>query len=144
MAARIWFTDYSLKQVEELNVKMSKFLGFKFTEITEDTLSATLPVDEKTTQPLGLLHGGATCVLAETVGSIASNLVLDPSREFAVGMNLYSQYLKAVTSGVVTGKATALHIGKSTHVWRIDITHPDRGLIAVSNLTTAIRPRQDQ
>jgi 1,4-dihydroxy-2-naphthoyl-CoA hydrolase len=142
MAGRIWFKDYTIKQVEQLNVRMSKFLGMKFTEITDTTLSATLPVDERTTQPLALLHGGATCVLAETVGSIASNLILDPSAEYAVGMNLYSQYLKSVTHGVVTGTATALHVGKSSHVWRIDITHPDKGLIAISNLTTAVRPRR--
>ena len=142
MASRIWFKDYSLKQVEELNVRMTKLLDLKFTEITDSTLSASMPVDEKTTQPLGLLHGGATCVLAETVGSIASNLILDPSLEFAVGMNLYSQYLKSVTGGQVIGKAIPLHVGRTSHVWRIDISHPERGLIAVSNLTTAIRPRQ--
>ena len=140
----IWFKDYTLAEVHALNVNMSKYLDIKFSELTPSTLAATMRVDHRTTQPMGLLHGGATCVLTETTGSIASNLVLDPAKEYAVGMNIYTQHLKSATDGEVTAIARAIHLGRSTHIWRIDVSHPTRGLVATSQLTTAVRSRSPQ
>ncbi len=144
MSQRLWFKDYSIDEIDALNVNMSKYLGLRFSEITPTTLSATMTIDHRTTQPLGLLHGGATCVLTETTGSIASNMILDPTKEYAVGMNIYTQHLKSATEGDVTAVAHPVHIGRGTHVWRMEVTHPTRGLVAVSQLTTAVRSRSHQ
>lgn len=139
MNGKIWFKDYTLEEVEALNVNMSKFLDIQFVEMTANTLSASMAVDQRTTQPMNLLHGGATCVLAETVGSIASYLVLDPDKKYAVGMNIYTQHLKSATEGRVTATARPVHLGRTTHVWTMEVTHPEKGLVATSQLTTAVR-----
>ena len=121
---------------------MSEHIGIEFMEIGEDYLKARMPVDNRTNQPFGLLHGGASCVLAETLGSIASALVIDQSAFICVGIEINANHIRSARKGFVTGIATALHIGKSTHVWDIRINGEDEKLVCISRLTVAIIPKK--
>lgn len=113
-------------------------LGIVFTGAGEDWLQATMPVDERTRQPYGLLHGGASVVLAETLGSSASNLCVDTASQVCVGLEINANHLRAVRSGLVTGTARPLHIGRTTQVWEIRIEDaPDR-LCCIARLTMAV------
>src|SRR6476469_9751895 len=100
---------------------MGDHLDIRFTEVGDNFLKGTMPVDERTKQPYGLLHGGASCVLAETIGSVASAMVIDPARFQCVGLEINANHVHSATSGYVTGVAIPLHLGKSTHVWDIKI-----------------------
>jgi 1,4-dihydroxy-2-naphthoyl-CoA hydrolase len=140
----IWFTDnFSLDDLTELGKgTMADFIGIEFTEITENSLKARMAVDHRTNQPYGLLHGGASCVLAETLGSIASALVIDQSKFICVGLEINANHIRSAKSGFVVGTTTPLHLGKSTHVWDIRIVDEERKLVCVSRLTVAIIPRK--
>ncbi len=122
---------------------MVSHIGVVFTEITEDSITAKMPVDERTKQPLGLLHGGANAVLAETIGSLASNILLDPAKQYAVGLEINANHIKSAKSGFVTGTCRPIHVGKGTHVWDIRITNEENELISISRLTMAILNRKD-
>ena len=113
-------------------------LWIEYTKLGPDMLCARMPVDERTKQPMGILHGGASVVLAETVGSMAANLVVDRDKYYCVGLEINANHIKKATGGYVHGKATALHIGKSTHVWQIHITDDQDQLICTSRLTVAV------
>ncbi|NEU09285.1 hotdog fold thioesterase [Flavihumibacter sp. R14] len=137
----IWFRNYSL---EELNARgrnnISGLIGIDFTVIGDDYLEARMPVDARTHQPAGILHGGASIVLAETLGSMASNMIVDDSKFMGVGLEVNANHLRPVTTGFVTGTCKALHIGAKTHVWEIRMM-TDRGKMnCVSRLTVAIIP----
>jgi len=116
-------------------------LGIVFTEVGDDFLRGTMPVDGRTLQPYGLLHGGASVLLAETLGSMAANLCIeDPAQDGqAVGIEINANHLRAVTGGVVTGTARPVHIGRSTQVWDIRIEDSDGRAVCVSRLTLAVR-----
>lgn len=118
---------------------MGDHLGILFTEIGDDFLKATMPVDHRTKQPYGLLHGGASCVLAETIGSVASALVIDPLNQKCVGLEINANHIRAVRDGIVTAIAKPLHLGATTHVWDIRITDPQERLVCISRLTVAVR-----
>lgn len=114
-------------------------LGIKFIEIGENFISATMPVDERTVQPFGILHGGASVVLAETLGSIASAILIDQKKYAAVGLEINANHIRAVKSGeMVTGTARPVHIGRKTHIWQIEIMNKDDKLVCTSRLTIAI------
>jgi 1,4-dihydroxy-2-naphthoyl-CoA hydrolase len=113
-------------------------LGIQFTAIGDDWLEATMPVDHRTKQPAGILHGGATALLAETIGSVASVLIVDWPRQQPVGIELNISHLRSVSEGVVTGRAEPIRIGRRTHVWDIRVRDADDRLIAVARLTMAI------
>ncbi|HHB90774.1 MAG TPA: hotdog fold thioesterase [Anaerolineae bacterium] len=113
-------------------------LGIQFTAIGDDWLEATMPVDHRTKQPAGILHGGATALLAETIGSVASVLVVDWPQQQPVGIELNISHLRSVSEGVVTGRAQVIRIGRRTHVWDIRVRDEDNRLIAVARLTMAI------
>ena len=113
-------------------------LGIQFTAIGDDWLEATMPVDHRTKQPAGILHGGATALLAETIGSVASVLIIDWPRQQAVGIELNISHLRSVSEGVVTGRAQPIRIGRRTHVWDIRVRDAEDRLIAVARLTMAI------
>lgn len=115
-------------------------LGIVFTAAGEDWLQATMPVDERTRQPYGLLHGGASVVLAETLGSSAGNLCVDPVEQVCVGLEINANHLRAARSGVVTGTARALHIGRTTQVWEIRIDNEAGKPVCISRLTLAVVP----
>ena len=129
----------SLDQINQMGKNnMPGFLGIVFTEIGNDHLTATMPVDERTKQPMGLLHGGANVVLAETVGSVAASLTIDMTKQACVGLEINANHLKGVKSGLVTGTTTPIHLGKSTQVWEIKITNEEGQLCCISRITMAI------
>ncbi len=113
-------------------------IGLRVTEIGEDFLRGTLPVDSRTHQPFGRLHGGASCVLAEELGSIAASLCLDPAVSFAVGLDINANHIRGVHSGTVTGTARPLHVGRTTQVWEIRIEDEQQHLVCISRLTVAV------
>ncbi len=116
-------------------------LGIMFTEIGEDFLRGSMPVDARTHQPYGLLHGGASVALAETLGSMGANMCVDSAEYLCVGQEINANHLKAVRSGRVTGTARPLHIGSRSQVWSIDIVNEAGALVCVSRLTVAVIPR---
>lgn len=117
-------------------------LGIEYTEAGPDFLRGRLPVDERTRQPYGLLHGGASVALAETLGSAAGNLCLDSDRSVAVGLEISANHLRPVTSGWVIGTARPIHLGRSTQVWDIRIEDEAGHQTCVSRLTLAVVPKQ--
>jgi 1,4-dihydroxy-2-naphthoyl-CoA hydrolase len=117
---------------------MSGFLEIKFTDVGDDFVVAEMPVNNKTKQPMGLLHGGANVVLAETLGSIAAMLTLDTEKQTPVGLEINANHLRSVTEGKVIGKASPIHIGRKTQVWEIRITDDKGKLSCISRLTVAI------
>ena len=137
----IWSRDYSL---EELNAmtrgNMVGHLGIEITEIAADFLRARMPVDERTWQPAGLLHGGASVALAETLGSIAANLVRGPAGSVGswVGLEINANHLRGVRAGWVFGETRPLHLGRTTQVWEIRIVDERDRLVCISRLTMAM------
>ncbi|GAB2495682.1 hotdog fold thioesterase [Algoriphagus taiwanensis] len=113
-------------------------LGIVFTAVGEDYLEATMPVDARTKQPMGLLHGGANVVLAETLGSLASSLTIDLSKKACVGLEVNANHLRSVREGLVKGIAKPIHLGRSTQVWEIRILDEKDKLCCISRLTMAI------
>ncbi len=113
-------------------------LGIEFTEIGPDFLIAKMPVDARTHQPLGILHGGASCVLAETVGSMAANFCVEADKKYCVGLDINTNHIRVIKSGDVFGKATPFHLGQSTQVWQIEIQDDRQRLISISRLTMAV------
>jgi 1,4-dihydroxy-2-naphthoyl-CoA hydrolase len=140
----IWFNkSISLDDLNDLTKNtMADFLGIKWVEIGDDFLEISMPVNERTKQPYGILHGGASCVLAETVGSIASALVIDLNKFYCVGLEINANHVKSVSEGSVTGKCSPLHLGKHTHVWDIKIYDNNKKLVCVSRLTVAMIPKK--
>ncbi|HQT91014.1 MAG TPA: hotdog fold thioesterase [Candidatus Kryptobacter bacterium] len=122
---------------------MSEQIGMEFTEIGEDYLKGRMPVDRRTVQPYGILHGGASAALAETLGSMAGALVLDPEKEYCVGMEINANHVRSVRSGYVYGKATPIHIGRKTHIWEIRIEDESGKLVCISRLTLAIISKKE-
>lgn len=138
----IWFREY---KVEEINGRpknhLGALLGIEFMDIGEDFITARMPVDERTHQPYGILHGGASVVLAETLGSVASSMVIDWEKYIGVGLEVNANHLRPVKSGYVSGVCKSVHIGGKTHVWDIKI-YDDRGKMnCISRLTVAIIPK---
>lgn len=138
----IWFKDITLEQLQESQKgtkNLTTHIGIEYTEIGDDFLSAKMPVDERSKQPYGLLHGGASCVLAETLGSVASALCVDTAKNMVVGLEINANHLRSATSGYVVGTVKPIHIGRKTHVWDIRIeTETDKKLVCVSRLTVAV------
>lgn len=114
---------------------MVTYLGIKYTEVGEDFVAAKMPVDHRTRQPFGLLHGGASVVLAETLGSVGANLVLEPGSGYAVGLDINSNHLKSAREGYVYGVARPIHIGGTTQVWEIKISDEKGELLNISRIT---------
>ncbi|MBK8610890.1 MAG: hotdog fold thioesterase [Chitinophagaceae bacterium] len=117
---------------------MGQFLGMEWVELGEDFLSIRMPVNERTKQPYGLLHGGASCALAETAGSLASSYVIDQDKFICVGLEINANHVRSATQGYVTATCTPLHIGRTTHVWDIKIHDERKKLVCISRLTVAI------
>ncbi len=135
----IWFKEYTLQEINAINRNtLASHLEMEFTGIDENSLRATLPVDERTKQPAGLLHGGASAALAETLGSVGSYLIIDNSKQACVGLELNINHVRSVSGGKVTGIATPEHLGKTTHIWNIRIENEKKQLVAISRLTMMI------
>lgn len=135
----IWKKKYSVDGINKLYTTNSILghLGIRFTEIDENSIKATMPVDERTMQPLGILHGGASAVLAETLGSAASLLMLD-DEHYSVGLEIKANHIRSVTKGIVTGTVLPVHIGKKTHIWDTSIRDEQGHLVCASRLTLII------
>jgi 1,4-dihydroxy-2-naphthoyl-CoA hydrolase len=140
----IWFKkDFDVEKLNQFSDNtMNELLGIRFTEIGENYLKATMPVDHRTRQAYGLLHGGASATLAETIGSVASILVVDPEFYYVVGVEINANHLRSVKDGFVTATALPLHIGLSSHVWDIKIIDKNEKLICVSRLTVFVKKKK--
>jgi len=138
----IWFKPFS---VEDLNSYQQQtlvsHLGIRYTEVGDDFLSASMPVDARTKQPAGILHGGASVALAETLGSTGANLVVDRDKKLCVGLEINANHIRAMRDGEVRGTARPLHIGGTTQVWEIKIADDKDRLVCVSRITMAVLDR---
>lgn len=140
----IWKKAFTLDDLKARHAGTAEgHLGIEFSAIGDDWLAARMPVDARTRQPFGILHGGASVLLAESVGSCAANLCVDSQHFYCVGLDINANHVRGVRSGWVTGTARALHIGKSTHVWQIDITNEAGALVCASRLTMSVLRRPD-
>ena len=138
----IWYRNYELVQINNRNKNtMVEHCDISITELGEDFLEGTMPVDNRTKQPFGILHGGANCVLAETLGSIAANLTCNPDTHHAVGLSITTNHIKAVRNGLVTGTARPKHLGRTTQVWEIKTVDEAHKLTSVTTLTMMIVER---
>lgn len=138
--AIIWHNkQLTLKDFEGLGKNtMGEHIGIRFSELGENYLKATMPVDHRTIQPYGLLHGGASVALAETLGSVASALVINQEQFICVGQEINANHIRGVRSGQVTGITHPIHLGASSHVWEIKIYDEAEKLVCISRLTVAI------
>jgi len=136
-----------LTTIEHLNANnhqnMAGHLGIEFTEVGDDYICAKMPVDFRTHQPLGLLHGGASVVLAETLGSLGATISVSPNNQFCVGVEINANHLRSVRSGYVHGKAIPLHRGRTLQVWEIKISDDNGNLVCVSRLTVAVMNKKE-
>ena len=131
--------EISIESLNEFNKGcMVEHLGIIFIEIGSDYIKAKMPVDSRTKQPFGLLHGGASVALAETMGSLAAGLTLDASKEYPVGLEINANHVKSARDGFVIGTCKSVHIGKSTQIWEIRITNEADQLVCISRITMAI------
>jgi 1,4-dihydroxy-2-naphthoyl-CoA hydrolase len=138
---RIWKQDIDLASLNSWSTNtLMEAIGIQITAMGDDWLQGTMPVDRRTHQPYGLLHGGASVALAETLGSTAAMLTLDSAKERAVGLDINANHMRGVLSGTVTGTARPLHLGRSTQVWEIRIEDENGKLVCISRLTMAVVP----
>ena len=137
---KIWKIDnLNLSMLTERGKNtMLEYLGIEFTDLGEDYLTARMPVDHRTKQPVGIMHGGASCVLAETVGSTAANCCVDIQNFYCVGLDINTNHIRSIREGFVIATAKPYHIGKSTHVWGIEIINEQKQLISINRLTMAV------
>ena len=138
----IWFKTYSL---EALNARgkntLSDFMGIEFIEIGEDTLSAVMPVNERSRQPIGILHGGANVVLAETLASTAANMVIDISKHYCVGLEINANHIRSVREGTIKAITAPIHLGRSTQIWEIKIFNEAEKITCISRMTASVLNR---
>jgi 1,4-dihydroxy-2-naphthoyl-CoA hydrolase len=138
----IWRTQTSVEQLREFSREtLADTIGIRVTEIGPDFLRATMPVNPKVHQPMGVLHGGASVALAETVGSVAATLCVDREKYVCLGQEINANHLRPISSGIVTATARPFHIGKRSHVWSIEIRDEEERLVCVSRLTMAVVDR---
>ena len=138
----IWFKKYSVQDVAKRNHEtLSHHLGIEFLEVGPDFITAKMPVDKRTKQPIGLLHGGASVVMAETLASNAANMCVDSTKQYCVGLEINANHVRSARDGFVIGKTTAIHVGKSTQLWETRITQDDK-LICISRMTAAVLDRK--
>ena len=141
----IWFTYPTVEDLNKANAgTIHESLGIRFSAVGDDYLEATMPVDKRTHQPYGLLHGGASVVLAESLGSMAAAMVADHDKYYVVGQEINANHVRAVRSGEVTGTARPIHTGQRSHVWEIRIRDERDKLVCISRITLAILPKPSQ
>jgi len=139
----IWFATPTLDDLTTLSAgTLADHLGIDYTAIGDDSVSARMPVDRRTVQPFGLLHGGASVALAETLGSMGANLCVDPATKICVGLEINANHVRAARSGYVIGTASPIHIGGSTQLWQTRIVDEQERLICISRLTVAVLDRK--
>jgi 1,4-dihydroxy-2-naphthoyl-CoA hydrolase len=138
----IWFHRPTLEQLNRPAPTLDHQLGIEYVEVGDDYLKATMPVDHRTQQPMGLLHGGASVALAETLGSAGAYLCVDSSAYSVVGLEINANHIRAVRSGLVTGTAKPIHIGRTTQLWEIRLTDEADKLVCISRITVAVLEKQ--
>jgi 1,4-dihydroxy-2-naphthoyl-CoA hydrolase len=135
----IWFGNPTIDEVRKASLGlMSSHLGIEYTEFGDDYLRGTMPVEPRTRQPMGYLHGGASLAFAETLGSVAANYVVDPARFRCLGQEINANHLRPVTDGLVVGTARPMHMGSRSQVWGVEIRDPRERLVCISRLTIAV------
>ena len=135
----IWFRDFPIDACNARGALCANGnMGIELLEAGEDFLRGRMPVDERTRQPAGVLHGGASVLFAETLGSWAAAFAVDPAKYHCVGLEINANHLRAVPSGWVYGTARPLHLGRTTHVWEVRITNEEDKLVCVSRITMAV------
>jgi 1,4-dihydroxy-2-naphthoyl-CoA hydrolase len=135
----IWFASPTIEDANRhMQPVLGGHLGIVFTEFGDDYLRGTMPVEPRTHQPMGILHGGASVVLAETLGSVAANYVVDPAKSYCVGQEINANHIRPVKSGLVVGTARPVHLGSRSQVWGIEIRDPQERLVCISRLTIAV------
>jgi 1,4-dihydroxy-2-naphthoyl-CoA hydrolase len=137
----IWRNVFSLEYLNGHDGTLNRNLGILFTEVGEDFVRGTMPVDERTMQPYGLLHGGASVALAETLGSMGAAMCVDANEYQVVGQEINANHVRAARRGQVIGTARPVHLGGRTHVWSIEIVNSDQKLVCISRLTMAVIKR---
>lgn len=136
-----WFEPVDLERLNTLNARdMISRLGLVYTDIGDGTLEAEFEIDERTRQPFGLLHGGVSCAVSESMGSIAANLCVDRKRFACVGVDINASHLRGASAGRVTARCTPIRVGRSTHVWQTDLYDDQQRHLCVSRLTVAVVP----
>jgi 1,4-dihydroxy-2-naphthoyl-CoA hydrolase len=140
----VWFkNDWSIEKLNGLAANtMNELIGIKFIEVGENYLKATMPVDNRTRQAYGLLHGGASVTLAETVGSVGSVMVVDPEQFYCVGVEINANHIRSLREGFVTATAIPLHLGFSSHIWEIKIVDNYEKLVCASRLTVYVKKKK--
>lgn len=139
----IWFKEYTLEELRNLNQNtLTSYIGIQLTEIGPDFLKGTMPVDHRTVQPMGIVHGGASVALAETLGSIAANMVVNTAEKVCVGLEINANHVRSASSGTITGIAQPLHLGSSTQVWTIQMSNDKGQLTCTSRITMAVLQRK--
>jgi 1,4-dihydroxy-2-naphthoyl-CoA hydrolase len=139
----IWHQMITLDSVNQRSKDtMMAFLGIEFTEIGDDFMTATMPVSNRTRQPLGILHGGASVVLAETIASTAANMVVDFSKYYCVGLEINANHLRSAKQGLITGITRPIHLGRTTHVWSIELFNDNGQPTCISRMTACVLARE--
>ncbi len=140
---KIWKTDFDLQTANERSKNtLAELMGIEFIEFGDDYLTARMPVDHRTKQPIGIMHGGSSCVLAETVGSTAANLCVDLNTHYCVGLDINTNHIRSAREGYVIGTAKPYHLGSTTQVWGIEIKNEEGKLISINRLTMAVLMRK--
>lgn len=138
----IWFKQFTIDALNKRSQNtLADFLGIKFTEIGGDFLTATMPANERTKQPLGIVHGGANVVLAETIASTGANCVIDLENYYCVGLEINANHIRPVSDGLITGIARPIHLGRTTQIWQIDLYNEAGKQTCVSRMTAAVVAR---
>jgi 1,4-dihydroxy-2-naphthoyl-CoA hydrolase len=138
----LWYKNYTIDDLQKfIPNTILEHIGIEITELTDNSVSGKMPVDRRTIQPAGILHGGSSVVLAESLGSIASVLVINQEKQICVGLEINANHVRPVSKGFVYGTATPIHIGGKTHIWEIKIVNEQGKLVCISRLTMALLPK---
>ena len=139
----IWHENITIDYLNQRGKgSMSDFLGIEFIEIGHDYLKATMPVNERNRQPIGILHGGANVVLGETIASTAANAVINISKQYCVGLEINTNHIRSVKGGIVTGITKPIHLGRSTQIWHFELFNEANKLTATGRMTAAVLTRK--
>lgn len=144
MDKKIWLTPLTVDLANQRATgTMSEYLGIVFTEVGDNYLMARMPIDHRTKQPAGIMHGGASCVLAETLGSTAANYCVDQNTAYCVGLDINTNHIRSMREGFVTAYARPYHLGRTTQVWNIEVKDDEGRLVSINRLTMAVLQRKD-
>lgn len=141
----IWHANYTVEMLNaSRTTNLGTLMGIEITEVGDNFLKGRMPVDERTRQPFGILHGGASCVLSETLGSVAAWMCINPETHASAGLEINANHIRSIREGAVIGMCRPMHTGRKTHVWQTEITEETTGkLVCISRLTVAILERED-